>query len=84
MDEIYAKGLDPNTNKYVIPDELFMSAELIETQLKLLEKLFPKAGSSSSESSKTTSKTEESDMNSSGQRLDTGTTKVRTILAHTF
>ncbi|XP_017482591.1 PREDICTED: probable tyrosyl-DNA phosphodiesterase [Rhagoletis zephyria] len=46
LDKIYSKGLDPATNNYAIPDEYFMSAELIETQLKLLEKLFPKASCS--------------------------------------
>ncbi|XP_050327874.1 probable tyrosyl-DNA phosphodiesterase [Bactrocera neohumeralis] len=79
LDEIYAKGLDPETKKYVIPDELFMTAELIETQLKLLEKLFPKAGPSSTASSKTTSKTKDGDINSSGHRLDGGTTKQEPI-----
>lgn len=81
MDKIYAKGLDPSTNKYVIPDELFMTAELIETQLKLLEKLFPKAGCSSTGNNNMTSKTKGNDLDSSVQRLNS-TIKVRPLLIH--
>ncbi|XP_067639085.1 probable tyrosyl-DNA phosphodiesterase [Eurosta solidaginis] len=72
LDTIYANGLDSKTNKYVIPDELFMSAELIETQLKLLEKLFPKP--SGSKSSKETTSTDGNSLKD-GIRLDSGSPK---------
>lgn len=40
MSDIRQKGKD-NTNKYTIPDDLFLSKDTILEQLKILENLFP-------------------------------------------
>uniref|UniRef100_A0A1A9W6E8 PBZ-type domain-containing protein n=1 Tax=Glossina brevipalpis TaxID=37001 RepID=A0A1A9W6E8_9MUSC len=43
LNRIYENGLDKQTKSYSIPPELLENSELILQQLKLLEKLFPKA-----------------------------------------
>lgn len=40
LENILSKGVDPNTNKYSIPDEYFLTKDTILIQLKLLEKLY--------------------------------------------
>ncbi|XP_054729910.1 probable tyrosyl-DNA phosphodiesterase [Anastrepha obliqua] len=79
LDKIYENGLDSKTNKYVIPDDLFMSAELIETQLKLLEKLFPKTKSRGSSSEMGNSDGKDVDSIRSSRCLDGGKIKCDSV-----
>ncbi|XP_055846998.1 probable tyrosyl-DNA phosphodiesterase [Episyrphus balteatus] len=51
LDDIYDKGFNESTGEYTIPDRLLMSKDVILLQLKLLEKLFPKAKGSTKKTS---------------------------------
>lgn len=41
MEKILAKGINTETKEYDIPDNLFLSKDIIQTQLKILESTFP-------------------------------------------
>ncbi|XP_037936600.1 probable tyrosyl-DNA phosphodiesterase [Teleopsis dalmanni] len=70
LDKIYEKGINPQTKKYDIPDEYDMSSDIIVLQLKLLEKVFPKA---EKKQTKTTTTQNTTQSQNGGYRL--GSTK---------